>query len=305
MAAKNIGMAILAVLEKLYGKSFINQFIGTRSNVVKPKQLDPNAPTKNTYSPDAFKDEKLIETIDEKIMEYAPFMFGSKNTREQMNFLENAEQLLAARNKQTGNIKKEGIEVKDTADVIDINTGKKVDEQGIMSLQEDLGLDPEINPKSPMGKNLRELKRLDKEADLAKKDIEETMDTGLESIFKNLMRGPSKDVMMEGKRRAVIRKILLRDDRIDLPEDVRKSLSNYDDLRGGGTAEMDPLNIFDTYYKRDENKFNKLDDIIDVSENEFKASDEFLKEDQFDLIEDVKPPRDEKASGGLSYLMGL
>ena len=68
---------------------------------------------------------------------------------------------------------------------------------------------------------------------------------------------------------------------------------------------MDPLNIFDTYYKRDENKLNKLDDIIDVSENEFKASDEFLKEDQFDLIEDVKPPRDEKASGGLSYLMGL
>ena len=43
MAAKNIGMAILAVLEKLYGKSFINQVIGTRSNVVKPKQLDTNA----------------------------------------------------------------------------------------------------------------------------------------------------------------------------------------------------------------------------------------------------------------------
>ena len=66
MAAKNIGMAILAVLEKLYGKSFINQVIGTRSNVVKPKQLDTNAPTKNMYSPDAFKDEKLVETIDEK-----------------------------------------------------------------------------------------------------------------------------------------------------------------------------------------------------------------------------------------------
>ena len=43
MAAKNIGMAISAVLEKLYGKSFINQVIGTRSNVVKPKQLDTNA----------------------------------------------------------------------------------------------------------------------------------------------------------------------------------------------------------------------------------------------------------------------
>ena len=39
MAAKNIGMAILAVLEKLYGKSFINQIIGTRSNIIKPKEL--------------------------------------------------------------------------------------------------------------------------------------------------------------------------------------------------------------------------------------------------------------------------
>jgi len=305
MAAKNIGMAILAVLEKLYGKSFINQIIGTRSNVVKPKQLDTNAPTKNMYSPDAFKDEKLVETIDEKIMEYAPFMFGSKNTREQMNFLENAEQLLRARNKQTGNIKKEGIEVKDTADVVDINTGKKVDEAGIMSLQEDLGLDPKINPNSPMGKNLRELKRVDKEINLKEKDIYDTMDKGLEDIFKGLMRGPSKDVVQEGKRRAVIRKILLKDDRINLPDEVKKSLSNYDDLRGGGTAEMDPLNIFNKFYKRDNDKLDKLDGIIDVSENEVKAADGFLQEDQFDLIEDVKPPRDEKATGGLSYLMGV
>ena len=102
-----------------------------------------------------------------------------------------------------------------------------------------------------------------------------------------------------------IRKILLKDDRISLPDDVRKSLENYDDLRGGGTQEMDQLTIFDTYYKRDNTKFGKLDDIIDFAENEFKASDEFLKDDQFDLIDDVKPPRDEKAGGGLSYLMGI
>ena len=35
--------------------------------------------------------------------------------------------------------------------------------------------------------------------------------------------------MQEGKRRAVIRQILLKDARINLPEDVRKSLKNYDD----------------------------------------------------------------------------
>ena len=46
------------------------------------------------------------------------------------------------------------------------------------------------------------------------------------------MQEHSKDILMEGKRRAVIRQILLKDGRINLPEDVRKSLKNYDDLRG-------------------------------------------------------------------------
>ena len=55
----------------------------------------------------------------------------------------------------------------------------------------------------------------------------------------------------EGKRRAVIRQILLKDTRIDLPEDVRKSLANYDDLRGGGDQNMDPLKVFENYYERD------------------------------------------------------
>ena len=48
------------------------------------------------------------------------------------------------------------------------------------------------------------------------------------------MQQPSKDMVMEGKRRAVIRKILLKDNRINLPEDIKTSLENYDDLRGGG-----------------------------------------------------------------------
>jgi len=69
---------------------------------------------------------------------------------------------------------------------------------------------------------------------------------------------------------------------------------------------MDPLTIFNTYYKRDDKKFGELDDIIDFAENEFKAAEEFTKKSgNFDLIDDVKPPRDEKAGGGLSYLMGI
>ena len=306
MAAATIGMKILQVLQKLYGKDFVNKTIGTKANVVKPKEFDTNAPTKNIYSDEAFRDPKLQGVIDSKISEYAPFIYSSKNRREQMNFLENAEKLLEQKKKDFGvteNMTKVK-EVKPEADVLDIKTGKKA--EGIETLKEDLGLPPEVNPKTKMGGNLLELKRVTKEADLARKDIYDTMDKGLDDIFRGFMKGPSADTMMEGRRRAVIRKLLLKDDRINLPDDVRKSLENYDDLRGGGTKEMDPLTIFDTYYKRDDKKFGELDDIIDFAENEFKAADEFTKKSgNFDLIDDVKPPRDEKADGGLSYLMGM
>ena len=306
MAAATIGMKILQVLQKLYGKDFVNKTIGTKANVVKPKEFDTNAPTKNIYSDEAFTNPKLQSVVDSKISEYAPYIYSSKNRREQMNYLENAEKLLEQKKRDFGvteNMTKVK-EVKPEADVLDIKTGKKA--EGIETLKEDLGLPPEVNPKTKMGGNLLELKRVTKEADLARKDIYDTMDKGLDDIFRGFMKGPSADTMMEGRRRAVIRKLLLKDDRINLPEDVRKSLENYDDLRGGGTKEMDPLTIFNTYYKRDDKKFGELDDIIDFAENEFKAAEEFTKKSgNFDLIDDVKPPRDEKAGGGLSYLMGI
>ena len=145
--------------------------------------------------------------------------------------------------------------------------------------------------------------------DNIEKDIDQTVDTGLEDIFKSFMKSPSIDRVMEGKRRAVIRKILLGDDRINLPKEIRTSLENYDDLRGGGTKEMDPLTIFDTYYKRDTDKLETLDSIIDTAKNERDAAGEFkFLEDGFDLLDDPKPPKppgDKKAGGGLSYLMGM
>ena len=236
MAAKNIGMAILAVLEKLYGKSFINQIIGTRSNIINPKELDTNAHTKNIFSKDAFKDEKLVDLADEKIMEYAPYILSNKNTKEQMNFLENAEQLLKARKKQTGSdIPDPKTQVTEEADIVDIRTGKSMDEEGIMSLKEDLGIPEGIDPRSTMGKAITE-------AGTIKRQSDDTLKKAVDTFFGD-MKGPSKDMVMEGKRRAVIRKILLKDNRIDLPEDVRKSLENYDDLRGGGKACFVPLHL--------------------------------------------------------------
>ena len=54
-------------------------------------------------------------------------------------------------------------EVKPEADVIDIKTGKKP--EGIETLREDLGLPPEVDPKSQMGKALLESKRTFKAMD--------------------------------------------------------------------------------------------------------------------------------------------
>ena len=304
-----IALKILSVLQKLYGKSFINKTIGTKSNVVKPKELDTNAPTKNMYSPDAFKDPKLQGMIDEKIQEYAPYIFSNKNQRELMNYLDNAENLLKQKKRDFGvtdQLESVGKQ-KPEADIVDIKTGKKL--EGIETLKEDLGLPPGVSPRSPAGKTLQELKRTTKEMDNIEKDIDQTVDTGLEDIFKSFMKSPSIDRVMEGKRRAVIRKILLGDDRINLPKEIRTSLENYDDLRGGGTKEMDPLTIFDTYYKRDTDKLETLDSIIDTAKNERDAAGEFkFLEDGFDLLDDPKPPkppRDKKAGGGLSYLMGM
>ena len=318
-----IAIKILETLRKLYGKEFVSKTIGTRANVVKPKEFDTNAPTKNVYSKDAFRDSKLQSVVDEKIQEYAPFIFSNRNQRELMNYLENAEQLLKQKKKDFGVTERlEKIKTPKTeAEVVDIKTGRKA--EGIETLKEDLGLPPEVSPKTKMGKNLQELKRTMKEADLARKDMDKTVDEGLEGIFRTFMQQPSKDMVMEGKRRAVIRKILLKDNRINLPKDIKTSLENYDDLRGGGTKEMDPLTIFDTYYKRDTDKLETLDSIIDTAENEVKAADEFrFLEDGFDLKkpekdlgdklkdlpDDIDP--DAMAEGGrpgkgLDYLMGV
>ena len=298
---------MLQLLIRLFGKDFLNKTIGTATNVAKPIKFDANSPFK-LYSDEAYNNPKALALIEEKIREYGPFALSNKNASEVANYKRNAERLIEAKNKQFGvtdRLKETGT-TKPEADVIDIKTGKKA--EGIESLKEDLGLPPEVDPKTKMGQNLQEMKRLTKETELQKKDIDETTDKGLEDIFRTFMQQPSKDFVMEGKRRAVIRKILLGDDRINLPKEVRTSLENYDDLRGGGTKEMDPLTIFDTYYKRDTDKMETLDSIIDTAKNEVDAAGEFkFLEDGFELkekdlgdkLKDVPDDIPDMAKGGI------
>ena len=317
-----IGLKILEVLRKLYGSEFVSKTIGTRANVVKPKEFDTNAPTKNIYSKDAFKDPKLQGMVDEKIQEYAPFIFSNRNAREQMNFLENAEQLLKQKKKDFGvtdqleAVKKQ----KPEAEVVDIKTGKKA--EGIETLKEDLGLPPEVDPKSATGKALLESKRTFKAMD---DDIEKSSDTLKKSIDAFFGTGDATRTFLEGRRRPIIRQILSEEDIIqrNLSEQDYDDLLFGKDLDKGADTNKDPFKYLDKYFVRDEDQLDILDDIIDempgstpaeISE-EFKKrtgglkpKDPDLGDKLKDLPDDIDP--DALAEGGrpgkgVDYLMGL
>ena len=307
--AKNpidIGAKIYEVLTKLYGKAFTNNMIGTQSNVIKPVALDANAPTKNQYSKSAFKNSKTLEIIDEKIMEYAPTILANKNMKEKMNFLENAENLLASRKTQTGsNIKTEtetGLNKKG-AEILDIKTGKKA--EGIETLKEDLGLPPEVDPKSQMGKALLESKRSFKAMD---NDMDDTLGKAVDAFFgtRNTARS-----FLEGRRRPIIRQILSEEDIIqrNLSEKAYDSLLFGYDLNKNADPNKDPFVYLNKYFVRDENQLDMLDDIIDEMPGstpaeisaEFKKRTGGLKPKDLgdklkDLPDDIDP--DALAEGG-------
>ena len=317
-----IGIKILEILRKLYGKEFVSKTIGTRANVVKPKELDTNAPTKNIYSKDAFRDAKLQGMVDEKIQEYAPFIFSNRNQRELMNYLENAEQLLKQKKRDFGvtdQLESVGKQ-KPEADVLDIKTGKKA--EGIETLKEDLGLPPEIDSKSQMGKALLESKRTFKAMD-DEIDESDTLAKAVDSFFGT--RNTAK-TFNDGRRRPIIRQILAEEPTIrkNLSEDDYDGLLFGTDLDKGADPNKDPFKYLDKYFVRDDDQLDMLDTIIDEMPGSTPAeiSEVFKKRtgglkpkpekdlgDKLkDLPDDIDP--DAMAEGGrpgkgLDYLMGV
>ena len=288
---------LLELMQKAFGKNFVNQIVGTKANVIKPQKFDVNAPTKAKYSLKAFEDDKTFDIIESQLMEYAPFQLSNRSSQEVANYQANLENYIKARNKRAGESTEFVQPKEETGEVIDLKTKTKVDEEGIASLKERLGLPEGVDPQSEQGKFIQKLQR----AETGSPEAESTALQALEQFFGfgRGARGP--DLVTEGKRRAVVRRVLLADDRINLPEDIKQSLSNYDDLRAGGKEEMDPLEIYDQYYERNDTKFEALDNIIEGARDEMEAAKEFIDEfDGFDLIK-----RDDKADGGLSYLMGV
>ena len=101
---------------------------------------------------------------------------------------------------------------------------------------------------------------------------------------------------IESYRRPIIRQMLLKDTRINLSDDVRKSLENKNDLQRGADPNMDPLRLLNEYYDVDFKKLDELEDIRFTAGDEFEAADEFLQKGGLKpkkTIEDDFDPDDE------------
>ena len=329
---------MLNLLIRLFGRDYVNRAIGTRTNVSKPIQLDQNSPFK-LYSDDAYDNPKARQLIEDKIAEYGPFALSNKNASEVANFEMNARRLLEAKNKEFGVTERlketRTTKPKPEADVIDIETKKKVDEKGLGSLRDDFGLPQGVDPKSERGKLIQELQR----STAGSKKAEELAKNILDDMLGPF--GGTKDLMREGQRRAVVRQIMLKDKRIGLTDKELEDLRLSKDLERGTDAK-DPLELFDKYYTRNNTKFDALDGIIDGSRSPEEAAEEFMKEfDGFDIVAPAKPkpmtkqeeldeaermrnkfrfddeevdeldeflddtPRDDKAKGGLADILGV
>ena len=268
-------MGLLQLLKQLFGQKYLNKIIGTRTNVVKPIKMDKSSPFKR-YSNSAYDDPEIVALIEKKIDEYGPYALNNKNPQELANFEDNAKRLLAAKNKQTGTTEgmKKSMEPKPEAEMFEFETKQKLDDKGIMTLKEDMGLPPDVAPDSPMGKILTSRNKINQQF------------KGMGKAAQDIA-AKSYSTAIEGKRRAAMRQILLRDNRIKLPREVEVSLEDMKDLDKNADPNMDPLVLFDKYYKRDNKKLEMLDGIIDESLNPVDAADNFLvKDDTIELLDD-------------------
>ena len=290
-------MKLLELLKQLFGQNYLNKIIGTRTNIAKPIKMDRNSPYK-LYSDKAFNDPELLSLIEKKLQEYGPYVLSNKNASEVKNFEMNARRALTAKNK--GKVTTEKPEAK----ILDIGTKKKVDNTGIMKLKQELGLPEGVEPGSTVDKAIKEsaeykMKQqgvksiLDEKYVLPKSQLTLEEEAAIAKINERMARNYS--AVTEGKRRAVLRQVLLKDERINLPENVRKSLDSYADLKGGGDQNMDPLKVFENYYERDDEVLGTLDGIIDTARNEFEAADTFLSAKNFKV---KKPDPEDLAEGG-------
>ena len=271
------GITLIQKLQKLFGARAVSDMMGRTTNVQTLAQ-GTNNPFARSFSPKYLANNPDgVEEASKVILENMQFAFGNKNIQQMKNFEYNVDTLYNMKFPKTTTSKE--------ADIIDIKTKSKVDDKGIMQLKDDLGLPEGVSPKSPMGKNLQDFKKVTKEVELKGKQLDKDIDTSLQDVVEGMFGKLGKtvgdiDIIREGQRRAVIRQIMLKDKKIRLPADKFDDLLFSRDLSKGTDAE-DPLKLLDKYYERDMDKLEELDDIIDSTSGPIEAADTFLKKGGF------------------------
>jgi len=240
------GITLIQKLQKLFGARAVSDMMGRTTNVQTLAQ-GTNNPFRNTFSPKYLaKNPDGVDEAAQSILENMQFAFGNRNIQQMKNFEANVDTLY--------NLKfppKPG-----EAKVVDISTKKQVTGEGLESLKDDLGLPKDIPPTSPLGESITKAKRIDKTID---------------------QRAKEYSIMDEAFRRPLIRDMLLNDTRINLPQNIRKSLRNREDLQRGADPMMDPLKIYLKYYNYDINKLEQLEDMANIMSIAGFNSDEIAK----------------------------
>jgi hypothetical protein len=296
---------MMNILKALFGKDFFTKILGTRTNVAKPIKFDKDSPFKK-YSDDAFKDPKVLDYIEKKIREYAPYALSNRNKGEVVNFELNAKRLLEAKNKQTGSTKGMaqsiaeamfgplGKQVEKTSpetNIIDLKTQQPVSEKGIATLKSEVGLPEGVEPGSMADKAIKE----SAEYKMDQQGVESLLDPKYKSPKTTTIAEDEATDMVadigakafsaadEARRRPVIRTLLLSDTRLNLPDEVRDSLINMKDLKRGADPKMDPLEVFREYYNVVDEDLFKLEEAIDSFADPLEAIDSFQKGGGFKL----------------------
>ena len=296
---------MMNILKALFGKDFFTKIIGTRTNVAKPIKFDKDSPFKK-YSDDAFKDPEVLDYIEKKIREYAPYALSNRNKGEVVNFELNAKRLLEAKNKQTGSTKGMaqsiaeamfgplGKKVEKTSpetNIFDLKTQQPVSEKGIATLKSELGLPEGVEPGSMADKAIKESAqyKMDQQGvtSLLDEDYKVPKTTTIaEDEATDMVAdigAKAFSASEEARRRPVIRTLLLSDTRLNLPDDVRDSLINMKDLKRGADQKMDPLEVFREYYDVVDEDLFKLEEAIESFADPLEAIDSFQKGGGFKL----------------------
>ena len=206
---------------------------------------------------------------------------------------------------------------KPEAEIVDITTQQKVDDTGIMKLKTELGLPEGVESGSTFDKAIRESVQYKMDQQGVKKVLDKNYvppkttpideDEFVPTTKMSEQGAKAYSANIESYRRPIIRQMLLKDTRINLSDDVRKSLENKADLQRGANPEMDPLRLLNEYYDVNFDKLDELEEIRFTARNESEAADEFLQKGGLepkkdlgdklkDLPDDIDP--DALADGG-------